>query len=174
MCFPADGGDADSQFNVGCMYASRALEGETLGANPLTPAKDDEEADSYFRLAAAQGHAPSQASLGRRLYAVEREKEAAEMAHDFEEAAHFAKLAADQGNSEGQFVLVGMCGVGDGVPPDFGEAAKWCQLSAAQGHAEALDVIDSLQENGMIPAPLPGTSITTVLLTSAASSQYNN
>ena len=61
---------------------------------------------------------------------------------------------------------------GQGVKQDTIEAAKWYQLAAEQGHAGALKYLADLQQRNRIPAPPPGTAVTTILLTSAAGSKY--
>ncbi|MBU15086.1 MAG: hypothetical protein CMQ14_08355 [Gammaproteobacteria bacterium] len=43
-----------------------------------------------------------------------------------------AKILADQGNAEAQFIVGAMYSVGDGVSQDMTRAARWLQLSAKQ------------------------------------------
>merc|ERR1712166_1173792 len=64
---------------------------------------------------------------------------------------------------------------GEGVPQDFTEAVKWWQLAAEQGHESALECLRTVQQDPCnIPTPPSGTTVTTVLMTSAASVKYNN
>ena len=63
---------------------------------------------------------------------------------------------------------------GEGVKLDFEKACKWAQLAAVQGDTKAIEGLHVMQEHNAIPTPPPGTAITTILLTSPASSQYNN
>ena len=63
---------------------------------------------------------------------------------------------------------------GEGVRQDYAQACKWIQFAAMQGDADAIELLDRMQDRNYIPSPAPGTTITTILLTSAASSQYNN
>ena len=60
------------------------------------------------------------------------------------------------------------------TPRDAGAGTKWWQLAAEQGHAVALKALDDLQGLNGIPAPQPGSTITTVLLTPPFSMMYNN
>ena len=63
---------------------------------------------------------------------------------------------------------------GTGLQQDYAEALKWFQLSAEQGQKDALINLNDMQQHNLIPTPLPGTTVTTVLLTSAKAAQYNN
>ena len=47
------------------------------------------------------------------------------------------RLAAEQGNADGQTNLGVVYATGQGVPQDYQEAVKWCRLAAEQGVAEA-------------------------------------
>ena len=55
----------------------------------------------------------------------------------------------------------------------FAEAVKWWQLAAVQGYQNAFKNLGIIHEDNVFPTPAPGTAITTVLLTSAASAKYN-
>ena len=48
------------------------------------------------------------------------------------------------------------------------------QLAGAQGFEDALTALDTLQQHNFIPTPPPGTTITTILLTSANAAKYND
>ena len=50
----------------------------------------------------------------------------------------------------------------------------WMQLAGVQGCETALEGLDDLQQGNLIPAPPPGTAVTTILLTSANAAKYNN
>jgi TPR repeat protein len=56
---------------------------------------------------------------------------------DYEEAAKWFRLAAEQGNAEAQFTLARQYAHGEGVPQDYKEAVKWYRLAAEQGDADA-------------------------------------
>lgn len=55
----------------------------------------------------------------------------------YEEAAHWYRLAADQGDAEGQACLGKMYLFDRGVTQDDSEALHWFRLAAEQGLAEA-------------------------------------
>jgi TPR repeat protein len=56
---------------------------------------------------------------------------------DYEEAAKWFRLAADQGDADAQCYLGDMYAKGCGVPQDGEVAARWYRLAADQRHAEA-------------------------------------
>jgi len=56
---------------------------------------------------------------------------------DYDEAAKWYRLAAEQGFSKAQANLGVMYGEGHGVPQDYAEAARWFRLAAEQGNALA-------------------------------------
>ncbi len=90
-----------------------------------------EEAVRWYRMAAEQGHAKAQFSLGCCYENGEGVPQSAET------AVEWWRKAAEQGDLESQFDL-GVCYVrGEGVPQSFEEAAKWWHKVAEQGHAEA-------------------------------------
>ncbi len=59
------------------------------------------------------------------------------MPQDYAEAAKWYRLAADQGDTGGQYNLGLMYARGQGVPQDDTEAVKWYRLATEQGFAEA-------------------------------------
>ena len=81
----AEQGDANSQFNLGVMYA----EGHGVP-------RDDAEAVRWYRLAADQGLANAQYILGA-MYATGRG-----VPQDYAEALEWYRLAADQGHATAQ------------------------------------------------------------------------
>ena len=83
-----------------------------------------------------------------------------------------SNLLPRMGYANAQFNLGGTSEHGQGVNQDYTEAAKCYQLAAEQGHAGALKYLADLQQRNLIPAPPPGTAVTTILLTSAAGSKY--
>jgi len=54
-----------------------------------------------------------------------------------EQAVHWFRKAAEQGDSTGQCELGVMYAEGRGIPQDNEEAVKWLKLAAEQGNAEA-------------------------------------
>ncbi|MFN7140495.1 MAG: tetratricopeptide repeat protein, partial [Limisphaerales bacterium] len=81
-----------------------------------------------FLLAAEQGDAQSQFSLGVRW----ARGEAGEP-QDFAEAAKWFRLAADQGLDDAQLSLGRRYANGEGVAQDYVEAYKWVLLAQEQG-----------------------------------------
>lgn len=68
-------------------------------------------------------------------------------------AAYFFKLAADQGNMEGQFCLATLYATGDGVKLDQMEGLRLMRLAAAQGHKEARQILPMLEMQTMTGVP---------------------
>ena len=81
--------------------------------------QDFAEAVRWYRLAADQGHAAAQFSLGL------RHSNGQGVLQDDRQAAAWYRLAADQGLAEAQAVLGQLSGTGRGVPQDDAEAARW-------------------------------------------------
>jgi TPR repeat protein len=98
-------------------------------------AKDRAEAARLYRLAADQGNAMAQYSLGLMYSSGEG------VAKDEAEAARLFRLAADQGDAVGQYLLGKMYVEGKGVAKDLGEAARLFRLAADQGVALARDAL---------------------------------
>jgi len=153
----ADQGDGSAQFNLGKMY------GNGQGVE-----QDDKEAVKWYRLAAEHGFAAAQCNLGVAYANGEG------VAQDYAEAVKWVQLSAVQGQKEALKVLGIMYYNGQGVPQDDAEAVKWFQLAAVQGQESSLRNLGGMQEGNLIPTPPPGTTITTVLLTSAKTAKLNN
>ena len=81
----------------------------------------------WFRLAAEQGNAAAQFSLGF-MYSERRG-----VLKDEAEAVRWYRLAAEQGDAPAQFNLGNMYSEGEGVPKDAAEAVRWYRLAAEQG-----------------------------------------
>ena len=90
--------------------------------------EDHAEAVRWYRMAAEQGNAKAQNSLGDMYYRGEGIPE------DHAEAARWSRLAAEQGHAEAQYNLGVMYDKGEGVPEDGTEAARWYRMAAEQGH----------------------------------------
>ena len=112
----AEQGDANAQalFMLGYAYAK----GRGVP-------QDFAEAVKWFRLAAEQGHALAQTSLG----AMYLEQGASQ---DFAKAAKWLRLAAELGEPLAQAILGSVYNTGQGVVQDYVEAHKWLNLAAAQ------------------------------------------
>jgi TPR repeat protein len=94
-------------------------------------ARDYAEAVRLYRLAADQGHAGAQVSLGLMFYNGQG------VAQDYAEAVRLYSLAAAQGHAGAQVNLGSMFEDGQGVAEDRAEAIRWYRLAAAQGNAFA-------------------------------------
>ncbi|MGH7875618.1 MAG: tetratricopeptide repeat protein, partial [Candidatus Binatia bacterium] len=86
---------------------------------------DYQEAVKWYRLAAAQGYAPAQSSLG---LAYEKGQG---VPQDYQEAVKWYRLAAAQGNESAQVNLGVMYTDGRGVRQDFVRVHMWFNLAAA-------------------------------------------
>ena len=95
--------------------------------------QDYQEAVKWYRLAAAQGYAPAEYSLG-----VAYEKGQG-VAQDYREAVKWYRLAAARGNELAQVNLGVMYTHGRGVQPDFARAHMWFNLAAAASTGNSLD-----------------------------------
>ena len=108
----------------------------------------DTEAVHWYRLAAEQGHAEAQFSLGL-MYAT-----GSGVIEDTEEAVRWYRLAAEQngpntrtiGGALAQFGLGVTYANGRGVPQDVSEALRWYRLVAESDMLWLLD--------GLLPGPL--------------------
>ena len=80
----------------------------------------------WHRLAADQGHAGAQSSLGFSYSQGEG------VPQDVVEAMRWYRLAADKGDAAAQSSLGSMYLNGEGVPQDYVEAHLWFNLAAAQ------------------------------------------
>jgi len=58
------------------------------------------------------------------------------------------RLAAEQGNADGQYSLGRAYSLGQGVPQEDAEAVRWYRLAAEQGHATAQYNMGGLYANG--------------------------
>jgi uncharacterized protein len=92
---------------------------------------DYPEAVRWFRLAAGQGNAFAQYSLGFMYDNGEGVPE------NDAEAVRWYRLAADQGDADAQLNLGVMYDDGEGVPENNAEAVRWYRLAADQGDADA-------------------------------------
>eukprot|EP00729_Bicosta_minor_P030349 gene30349-biopygen21623 len=130
--------------------------------------QDHVEAAKWFRKSAEAGNADGQHSFGVLYYKGEGVEQS------YVEAAKWFRMAAEAGHAKGQWNLGAMYGSGDGVGQDFSKAVRWLQLAGAQGITVALTTLDDLQQANVISTPPPGTTITTILLTSPNAAKYNS
>jgi TPR repeat protein len=67
---------------------------------------------------------------------------------DSQQAATYYKMAADQGQRDGEFGLAVRYVTGDGMPKDEREALRWFTAAANQGHADAQYDVGTMYELG--------------------------
>ena len=103
--------------------------GDAVGAGRGVPQNDAEVL--WYRLAAEQGYAPAQTSLGY-MYQHGRG-----VTQDDAEAVRWYWLAAEQGDADAQNNLGALCATGRGVQRDVVTAFAWFSVAALQGHAAA-------------------------------------
>jgi TPR repeat protein len=101
------------------------------------------EAAKWYKFAADQGDALSQAVLGAFYYTGTGVKQ------DYVEAARLARLAADQGNDNGQILLGLLYQLGLGVEKDGNEAARLYRLAEKQGNLDATNSLGALYLGGI-------------------------
>lgn len=119
---------------AGLLLAAAAWAGpaEDFASGRLAYERGDvRTAISFLRMAADQGHAPSQAFLGQIL----------DQAEQNEEAVKYFRLAADQGSADGFYGLASMYASGEGVPRDLRTAREWMIKAAEAGHPQAVQTM---------------------------------
>jgi TPR repeat protein len=147
--------DANAQFNLGRMYENGdgvpriRIKESGGGRSDAWKKKHYKEAVKYYRMAANQGHAEAQLSLGR-IYS-----SGDGVSQDGKEAVKWYHKAADQGIARAKYELGIMYEFGEGVPEDdtkaswwYSEAAEEYRKAAEQGDADAQDSLGSLYANG--------------------------
>jgi hypothetical protein len=105
-------------------------------------AQDWAEAVRFYRMAAEQGNAKAQVTLGVCF------KRGEGVAQDWAEAVRYYRLAAEQGHFHAQFNLGGCFEHGEGVAQDWAEAVRYYRLAAEQGHADAQCNLGSCYKDG--------------------------
>jgi TPR repeat protein len=162
----AEQGDANSQYNLGLLYArgqgvqqdyQRALAWYQKAAEQGVPAAEynlgvmyangqgvaasPAEASKWFLKAAQVGVGDAETGLAT-IYS---ESGAFK---NYDEAAKWYRTAADQGIASAAFSLGVMYDIGQGVQQNYVEALKWYRQSADGGYASAMTNIAILYYNG--------------------------
>ncbi len=96
-----------------------AGEQQNLAVHFYAIEKNYEEAVRWWSLAAEQGHAIAQYSLGNAY------NEGKGFEPDYEQAAHWWRLAAEQGYTEAQYSLGYAYDTGKGLEQHYEQAAYW-------------------------------------------------
>ena len=101
--------------------------------------KNHAEAVKWYRLAAAQGYAEAQLSLGFMLHYYKK---------DYVEGVKWYRLAAAQGLAQAQVNMGFVYSYGQGEVQDYSEAVKWHELAAAQGHEDSQFALGEIYQKG--------------------------
>jgi len=110
-----------------------------------------------FRLAAAQGHAEPQYSLGNMFVTGKGVR------RDDEQAVRLFRLAAVQGHANAKYSSGGMLGNGRGVALDRAEGMQWLRMAADQGHSAAIMTISMMELTVNRYVPHQAASIRTLM-----------
>jgi hypothetical protein len=104
--------------------------------------QDDAAAVAWFRTAAEQGYASSQANLGYMF------EEGRGVAGDYTQALQWYRKAAEQGSASAQMHLGFMYEHSRGVESDDVQAAQWYRKAAEQGLAAAQANLGAMYQEG--------------------------
>lgn len=167
----AEQGDADAQYELGCIYMAKYCSAPSGGIE-----EDSKQAAHWYSEAIHHGRCdaykswedavygrggPADAEWRRRAVVAEMSANGLVMPRDLADAALRWRKAADRGDANAQFCLANMYDSGQGVPQDYTEAARWYRKAAEQGHARAqfilgMDISDKtpifIEESGPSPA----------------------
>ena len=121
----AEAGDAVAQFNIGHMYEF----GEGVIPNHELAAK-------WYKLAAYQGDARAQHSLGNYYF----------NSGSYAAATNWYKQSAEQGLAEAQADLGASYGLGQGVPQSYIYAHMWSNISSLTGFDKGARLTTELEE----------------------------
>ena len=125
---PANGGDADAQFNLGQAY----LLGRGVTA-------DRAAAIEWYRKASASGHEQAQAALGLQLFQSGKR----------DEAMVWLKKAAEAGEARAQYVVGTAYFNGDSLPKDWARAYAFMTRAKASGIGAAANSL--VQMDQLVP-----------------------
>jgi TPR repeat protein len=68
---------------------------------------------------------------------------------NYEEAANYYRMAADQGHIAAMFSMAAMYETGEGVAQNYEEAFRWYRLAAGQGHPSSQNNLGLMYESGL-------------------------
>ena len=144
----AEAGSANAMFNLGLHYAKghgteRDFRQAVYWMEQATDAGDDDApklVEEYQKLAdsfekAENGDAQAQADLARGLMKLGGSLEQAGNGNDYEESFKWAEKAADQGNTDGMWILALAYEHGRGVEKNIEKAVDYYKRGADLGHA---------------------------------------
>jgi TPR repeat protein len=104
--------------------------------------KDYKEAMHWYRIAADQGSAAAQVSVGA-MY-----ENGLGVKRDYAEALRWYREAADQGYTAAVVSIGSMYITGEGVEQDYAEGLRWYLKAADQGFVQAQYIVGDYYENG--------------------------
>jgi TPR repeat protein len=132
-------GDTAAQVVLGNMYC----DGKGV-------AKDSDESDKWYRMAAEGGDVLSQWWMGMRAgtRVVLRDGHYVGQ-QDWAEAAKWFRMAAEQGHAMSQCLLGDIYADGDGIRQDYAESLKWYRMAADQGDLKAQIGVAEAYEKGL-------------------------
>lgn len=123
----AEHDDAEAQFALSKLYF-----------NGICVSADPREGARWLNEAAARGYSKAQGFLAAALHREGQDNDAAEM----------ARLAAEQGDAQGQYVLSFLLASGLGIPEDDGEAVKWAKRAATQCYSPGQIQLGNMYQKG--------------------------
>jgi TPR repeat protein len=133
----AQRGSIDAQYNWGvCLRRG------------LGVARDDVKAELAYQAAAAQGHRSAQLALGS------LKAQSARTDSDWQDVAHWYRLAADGGHPAAMASLAELYEIGRGVMPDRGIALTLHRKASAAGHAESAPAMKRLESELRLSDPV--------------------
>ena len=110
----------------------------------LSPSrKYRKKAARWYRMAAEQGNAEAQVSLGNMYDTGEG------IPKIDTEVARWYRMAAEQGNVMAQFSLGSLYDTGEGIPKDYVQAYAWFNIAAAQGDETAKENLENITKKMM-------------------------
>lgn len=163
-------------FLSGCLQQTKQVEGEKLKRSALAGEvsaqllvgdmyangdgvpKNLKEALKWYQLAAEQGNAKAQTTLGSMYHLgtfIEDPKLPPTpprfnlVPQDYKEAARWYRLAAEQGYLPAELNLAAMYNAGQGVSQNDKESLKWYRLAAEQGDVTAQRTLGTLHYQGL-------------------------
>ena len=132
-------GDPRAETALGRMYAN----GQGVAQNYA-------EAERWYHMAADQGDADAQMSLGFIYGGSERG-----LPQDYAEAAKWRRKAADQGFADAQYSLGGVYEHGYGLPRDYVQAYMWYDLAASRfSGSEAEKIYAAARDRDLVAAKM--------------------
>jgi TPR repeat protein len=123
----AEQGQADSQYQLGLLYA-----------NGKGVTKDDAKARLWYEKAAIQGHTEARVNFGVMLMYARGGQQ------DYKMAVYYLRLAANEGHDVAQRRLGELYQRGEGVQQDFIKAYMWYSLGSAHGAEAGARLRDAL------------------------------